>query len=148
MKFRMVAVGEVAPKFAAPNQDGTPFSSESLRGKRVVLYFYPQADTPGCTIEAKGFRDEIPQYRAKGVEIVGVSTDDCPAQKAFTTKYGLNFTLLADTKQEVGKTYGALKPNGKARRVTFLIEKDGKVAEIIDTPSAEVHLAKARARFL
>jgi thioredoxin-dependent peroxiredoxin len=144
----MVAVGETAPKFVAPTQDGTPFSSDSLRGKRVVLYFYPAADTPGCTIEAKGFRDELQQYRAKDVHVVGVSTDDCPAQKAFATKYGLTFPLIADAKKEVAKAYGVLRPTGTARRVTFLIEKDGTVAEVIDTSSVDEHLAKARARFL
>jgi len=144
----MVAVGDPLPKFSAPNQDGTPFSSDSLRGKRVVLYFYPKADTPGCTIEAKGFRDELPQYHAKGVEVVGVSTDDCPAQKAFATKYGLPFTLLADSSKEVAKTFGVLRATGGARRVTFLVEKDGKVVEVIDTSSADEHLARARQRFL
>ncbi|MGA8664546.1 MAG: peroxiredoxin [Thermoplasmata archaeon] len=144
----MVAVGEIAPKYHALTQDGAPFASDSLRGKRVVLYFYPKADTPGCTIEAKGFRDELPQYRAKGVEIVGVSTDDCPAQKAFATKYGLSFPLLADSKKEVATTFGVLRPTGTARRVTFLIEKDGKVAEVIDSSSVDDHLNRARARFL
>jgi thioredoxin-dependent peroxiredoxin len=144
----MVAVGEVAPKFHAPDQDGKPFSSDSLRGKRVVLYFYPKADTPGCTLEAKGFRDELPQYTAQGVQIVGVSTDDCPAQKAFATKFGLTFPLLADSQKEIATTYGVLRPTGTARRVSFLIEKDGKIAEVVDDASAEVHLARARARFL
>lgn len=144
----MVAVGEVAPKFAAPDQDGTPFSSDSLRGKRVVLYFYPAADTPGCTIEAKGFRDELPQYRTAGVAIIGVSTDDCPAQKKFATKYGLTFPLLADSTKEIATTFGVLRPSGTARRVTFLIEKDGTVAEVVDTSSVDEHLARARARFL
>jgi len=144
----MVAVGDPLPKFAAPDQDGHPFSSDSLLGKRAVVYFYPAADTPGCTIEAKGFRDELPQYRAKGVEVVGVSTDDCPAQKAFATKYGLSFPLLADTKKEVAETFGVLRPNGRARRVSFLVETDGKVAEIVDTSSADTHLERARARFL
>lgn len=144
----MVAVGDKLPKFAAPTQDGAPFSSDSLRGQRVVLYFYPAADTPGCTIEAKGFRDELAQYRAKGVQVVGVSTDDCPAQKAFATKYGLSFTLLADSKKEVARTFGVLRPSGTARRVTFLVETDGKVAEIVDNSSADLHLERARARFL
>jgi thioredoxin-dependent peroxiredoxin len=144
----MVAVGDPLPKFDALTQDGTPFSSESLRGQRAVVYFYPKADTPGCTIEAKGFRDELPQYHAKGVQVIGVSTDDCPAQKAFATKYGLSFTLLADQKQEVAKTFGVLRPSGHAGRVTFLVEKDGKVAEVIDVSSPAAHLERARARFL
>ena len=144
----MVAVGDPTPKFSSVTQDGTPFTSDSLRGQRAVLYFYPKADTPGCTIEAKGFRDELPEYRARGVQVVGVSTDDCPAQQAFATKYGLSFPLLADSKKEVAGTFGVLAPSGHARRVSFLIEKDGKVAEIIDNSSADVHLKRARARFL
>jgi thioredoxin-dependent peroxiredoxin len=144
----MVAVGDPLPAFHAPDQDGRPFSSEALRGKRAIVYFYPKADTPGCTIEAKGFRDELPQYKAKGVEVVGVSTDDCPAQKAFATKYGLGFTLLADEKREVATTFGVLRPSGSAKRVSFFVEKDGKVAEVVDTSSADEHLARARARFL
>ncbi len=144
----MVAVGDPLPKFAAPDQDGKPFSSDSLLGKRAVIYFYPQADTPGCTIEAKGFRDELPEYQAAGVQVVGVSTDDCPAQKAFATKYGLSFPLLADSRQEVAKTFGVLNPRGRARRVSFLVEKDGKVAEVVDASSADTHLTRARARFL
>ena len=79
----MVAIGDAAPDFQAPNQDGTPFRLSSLKGSPVVLYFYPKADTPGCTIEAKGFRDVYGDFAAKKVAIVGVSTDDCPAQKAF-----------------------------------------------------------------
>ncbi len=144
----MVAVGDPLPKFAAADQDGKPFSSDSLRGKAAVVYFYPAADTPGCTIEAKGFRDELPKYRAKGIEVVGISVDDCPAQKAFATKYGLGFTLVCDPQREVAKAFGVLNPRGVARRVTFLVGKDGNVAEVVDTSSADTHLARARARFL
>ncbi len=144
----MVAVGDPLPKFAAADQDGKPFSSDALRGQRAVVYFYPAADTPGCTIEAKGFRDELPKYREKGVQVVGVSVDDCPAQKAFASKYGLGFTLLCDPKREVAKTFGVLHPRGVARRVTFLVGSTGKVEEIVDSSSAEEHLSRARARFL
>jgi thioredoxin-dependent peroxiredoxin len=144
----MVAVGDRLPEFVAPTQDGTPFSSSSLKGQRVVLYFYPKADTPGCTTEAKGFRDELLAYRARGVQVVGVSTDDCPAQKAFDQKYHLGFTLVADSTKDVAKKFGVLQPSGAARRVTFLVEKDGKVVEVIDTSAADKHLTAARARFL
>jgi len=144
----MVAVGDPLPKFAAVDQDGKPFSSEALRGKPAVVYFYPAADTPGCTIEAKGFRDELPHYRAKGVEVVGVSVDDCPAQKAFATKYGLGFTLLCDPQRTVAKAFDVLHPRGVARRVTFLVGPSGKVEEVVDASSVETHLARARARFL
>jgi len=144
----MVAVGDAAPDFVAPNQDGQPFQLASLRGSPVVLYFYPKADTPGCTIESKGFRDAYPEFAARKVQIVGVSVDDCPAQKAFAEKYGFPFPLVADSAKKVASAYGVLGPRGSARRVTFLIDPMGKVAEIIDTSSPDPHLKAARSRFL
>ncbi|HLN52055.1 MAG: peroxiredoxin [Thermoplasmata archaeon] len=144
----MIAVGEPAPDFEAPNQDGAPFRFSSLRGAPVVLYFYPQADTPGCTIESKGFQAHLPEFEKRGVRVVGVSVDDCPAQLAFARKYGLAFPLIADSKKEVSSRYGVLGPRGTARRVTFLIDRDGTVAEVVDTSKADPHLERARARFL
>ncbi|HXY12075.1 MAG TPA: peroxiredoxin [Thermoplasmata archaeon] len=144
----MVAVGDIAPDFVAPNQDGASFRLSSLRGAPVVLYFYPEADTPGCTIESKGFRDVSPEFLAHKVQIVGVSVDDCPKQKAFAQKYGLPFPLIADSSKSVAQAYGVLNPRGRARRVTFLIDPVGKVVEVIDTSSPAPHLEKARARFL
>jgi len=144
----MVAAGELAPDFEAPNQDGTPFRLSSLRGSPVVLYFYPQADTPGCTIESKGFQEHLAEFEQKGVRVVGVSVDDCPAQKAFATKYGLRFPLVADTKKEVTGRYGVLNPHGRARRVTFLIGRDGKVLEVVEASSAAGHVDRARAAML
>jgi thioredoxin-dependent peroxiredoxin len=143
----MVAVGEIAPDFEAPNQDGTSFKLSALRGKPVVLYFYPKADTPGCTIEAKGFRDHYAEFQGKNVQVVGVSTDDCPDQKAFAQKYGLPFLLIADKAQAVAKKYGVLAPEGHARRVSFLLDGEGKVLEVVEG-SPDKHVAKARARFL
>ncbi|HXQ79497.1 MAG: peroxiredoxin [Thermoplasmata archaeon] len=144
----MVAVGDTAPDFTEPNQDGTPFRFSSLKGSPVVLYFYPKADTPGCTVEAKGFRDFHKEFLAQNVKIVGVSVDDCPAQKAFADKYTLPFPLIADTSKKVTRAYGVLNPRGAARRVTFLIDGQGKVLEVVDSSTAEEHVAKARARFL
>jgi thioredoxin-dependent peroxiredoxin len=144
----MVAVGEMAPEFEAPDQDGRPFRLSSLRGAPVVLYFYPKADTPGCTIESKGFQEHLAEFSARGVRVVGVSVDDCPAQKAFASKYGLRFPLIADTTKQVSGRYGVLGPRGSARRVSFLIDRDGKVVEVVDTSSPDPHVEKARARFL
>lgn len=144
----MVEIGQVAPDFVAPDQDGKPFTLSSLRGSPIVLYFYPAADTPGCTIEAKGFQNYLAEFAAKNVRVVGVSTDDCPSQKAFANKYGLRFPLIADSKKEVATTYGVLKPSGTARRVTFLIDGGGKVVEVVDTSSADTHVVRARERFL
>ncbi|MGA7476628.1 MAG: peroxiredoxin [Thermoplasmata archaeon] len=144
----MIAAGDTAPDFAAPNQDGTPFRLSSLRGSPVVLYFYPKADTPGCTIETKGFRDVQGEYLARKVRVVGVSVDDCPVQKAFAQKYSIGFPLIADTSKSVATAYGVLGPRGLARRVTFLIDAQGKVLEVIEASSPDPHLERARARFL
>jgi peroxiredoxin Q/BCP len=144
----MIAVGAPAPEFEAPDQDGRPFRLSSLRGSPVVLYFYPKADTPGCTIEAKGFQAHLAEFAGRGVKVIGVSVDDCPAQKAFAEKYGLRFPLIADTKKEISAQYGVLGPRGSARRVSFLIDPHGNVLEVVDTSSADTHVARARARFL
>jgi thioredoxin-dependent peroxiredoxin len=144
----MVEVGEPAPDFEAPKQDGSPLKLSSLKGQPVVLYFYPKADTPGCTIEAKGFRDNYSQFSAKKVNVIGVSTDDCPAQQAFMDKYGLPFPLIADATKSVATRYGVLGPTGHAKRVTFLIDGGGKVVEVVDSRDVETHVARAKARFL
>ena len=144
----MVAVGARAPDFEAKLQDESTFRLSSLAGHPTVLYFYPKADTPGCTIEAKGFRDQYPAFSAAGVKVVGVSVDDCPAQAAFAKKYGLPFPLVADTDRAVAEQYGVLNARGTARRVTFLIGPDERVLEVVDEPSADSHVAAARARFL
>jgi peroxiredoxin Q/BCP len=144
----MVQNGDAAPDFEAPTQKGEPLKLSSLRGHPVVLYFYPQADTPGCTRESKGFRDLYPQFRARGVEIVGVSTDSVGEQAAFCEKYSLPFPLVADQSKEVGKKYGVLRPSGRARRVSFLIGPDGKVLDSVDDGAPEPHVERAKARFL
>jgi len=113
-----------------------------------VLYFYPQADTPGCTVESKGFRDLYGEFRGHKVHVIGISTDDCPDQKAFATKYGLPFPLIADRSKAVATRYGVLGPRGHARRVSFLIDPQGKVLEVVDASSPAPHLERARARFL
>jgi thioredoxin-dependent peroxiredoxin len=144
----MIAPGTPAPDFEAPDQDRRPFKLSSLRGSPVVLYFYPKADTPGCTTESKGFQEHLGEFAAKGVRVVGVSIDDCPAQKAFAQKYGLAFPLIADAKREVGQKYGVLGPTGPASRVTFLIDPKGVVTEVVSNVSPDTHVARARARFL
>jgi peroxiredoxin Q/BCP len=144
----MIAAGVPAPEFEAPDQDGRPFRLSSLKGAPVVLFFYPKADTPGCTIESKGFQTELPQYQAKGVHVVGISTDDCDAQKAFARKYGLAFPLVADREKKVARLYGVLGLTGSARRVTFLIDSAGVVQEVVEGASPKPHLDQARSRFL
>ncbi|HYA58659.1 MAG TPA: peroxiredoxin [Thermoplasmata archaeon] len=144
----MVAVGEVAPEFEAPDQDGTLLKLSSLRGSPVVLYFYPKADTPGCTMESKGFQQQLGAYVAKGVRVVGVSTDPASDQKAFAARYGLKFPLLSDQPKQISQRYGVLGPRGTARRVTFLLDGEGRVLEVVDSSSPDLHLERAKARFL
>jgi peroxiredoxin Q/BCP len=144
----MVGVGDMAPDFDAKVSGGTRLKLSSLRGAPVVLYFYPEADTPGCTVESKGFRDYYAEFQGKGVHVVGVSVDDVSAQDAFAGKYQLPFPLVADTSKEVATAYGVLRPSGRANRVTFLIDAHGKVVEVITNPSAPAHVEQARKRYL
>lgn len=120
-------VGILAPLFSAVNQDGDTIRLESLRGKWVVLYFYPKDDTPGCTMEAKGFEQLREEFERENAVILGVSRDDERSHKEFCTKYGLNFHLLAD---KDGKIVEAYKAKGKlfTKRMTYLIDPDGKIA--------------------
>jgi Peroxiredoxin len=120
-------VGILAPLFSAVNQDGDTIRLESLRGKWVVLYFYPKDDTPGCTMEAKGFEQLREEFEKEDAVILGVSRDDEKSHKEFCTKYGLNFHLLAD---KDGKIIEAYKAKGMlfTKRITYLIDPEGKIA--------------------
>ena len=143
----MVAKGDTAPDFEALDHSGKTFHLSSLQGAPVVLYFYPKADTPGCTIEGKGFRDVYSEYQAKHVQVVGVSVDECAAQQAFREKYGFPFPLIADKDQKVSGLYGVLAPGGHAKRVTFLLDPKGKVLEVVEG-SPDTHLKRASEVFL
>jgi peroxiredoxin Q/BCP len=120
-------VGIMAPLFSATNQDGDTIRLEDLRGKWVVLYFYPKDDTPGCTMEAKGFEQLREEFEREDAVILGVSRDDEKSHKEFCTKYGLNFHLLAD---KDGKIIEAYKAKGMlfTKRITYLIDPEGKIA--------------------
>ncbi len=144
----MPAPGEPAPDFDAPTHDGKRLRLSSMKGHPTVLYFYPEADTPGCTSESKGLRDIYPELKAKKVEVIGVSTDTVGAQCNFAEKYSLPFPLVADDSKQVGTAYGVLNPNGRARRVTFFIGADGKISDVLDTSKAAAHVAKVRETFL
>ena len=115
-------------------------------GKKVVLlYFYPKDDTPGCTKEACGLRDRMGDLAKDKVEVIGVSFDSTASHQAFISKYSLNFPLLADTDGKIADTYGVrMAGKSMARRVSFLIGLDGKIAHVTDGPSADVHLTETR----
>jgi thioredoxin-dependent peroxiredoxin len=131
----MLEVGKVAPRFQAVDQDGRTVSSEDFHGRRVVLWFYPKADTPGWTKQGTGFRDRARQFADRKVEILGVSFDSPADNKAFAEKFQFPFRLLCDTDRKVGMAYGVCaEPNAKsAKRYTFVIGPDGKVEQAIDT---------------
>jgi peroxiredoxin Q/BCP len=129
-----VEEGEAAPDFTLPADDGGKVKLSDLRGKPVVLYFYPKDDTPGCTKEACAFRDRTADLKAKGAVVLGVSPDDVASHGKFRDKYSLNFPLLADTGHQVAESYGAWREKnmyGKTsmgiQRSTFLIDREGKI---------------------
>jgi peroxiredoxin Q/BCP len=126
------SVGQTAPTFTLPSQDGSEISLDSFRGKWVVLYFYPKDMTTGCTIEAHNFQRDLPQYEAKNAVILGVSVDTPDSHKQFCTKEGLTFRLLADPKHTVVDAYGSLGHFGPmtiANRNTFLIDPQGRIVK-------------------
>ena len=134
----MIEPGQTAPDFELPDQDGNPVRLSDLRGGLVVLYFYPKADTPGCTTQACGIRDHRADYDAIGATVLGVSPDPVKAVKKFYDKQDLGFTLLADTDHSVADAYGTWVEKsmyGRTywgnERTTFVIDPDGNVAEVL-----------------
>ena len=125
--------GDAAPAFDLPDQDGKNHGLADYKGKWVVLYFYPKDDTPGCTQEACTFRDDLHQLTALGAQVLGVSVDDTASHAEFARKYHLPFPLLADKDGKVAGSYGALLNLGVmrfAKRYTFLIDPQGKIARV------------------
>jgi peroxiredoxin Q/BCP len=139
-------MGAKAPDFTAINQNGESVSLADYKGKKVVLYFYPRDDTPGCTKEACGFRDDFSKFKKANIEILGVSVDDEKSHKSFAQKYNLPFTLLADTDKSIVQAYGAWgEKNMYGRkfmgtsRVTYLINETGRIAAVFPKVKPEEH---------
>jgi peroxiredoxin Q/BCP len=123
--------GSAAPEFALAAQDGKPVALKSLRGKRVVLYFYPKDFTGGCTLEARGFQKNLKRFAAAKAVVLGVSVDTAESHKSFCEKEGLNFKLLSDPKAEVSAAYGSLMADRPlSARNTFLIGPDGRIERV------------------
>ena len=142
----MIEPGQPAPDFELPDQDGNPVRLRDLRGRRVVLYFYPKADTPGCTTQACGVRDRAPDYAAAGAVVLGVSPDPVAKVKRFHDKFTLGFNLLADTDHAVADAYGVWAEKsmyGRTywgnQRTTFVIDEDGVVRHVIPKVSPKMH---------
>jgi peroxiredoxin Q/BCP len=126
------AAGTVAPAFSLTSQEGTKIALDDLKGKWVVLYFYPKDFTSGCTIEAHNFQRDLDKYTSRNAMIVGVSVDTAESHKDFCAKESLNFKLLADTEKTVSKAYGSLLPVGLSARNTFLIDPNGAIAKVFE----------------
>ena len=142
----MIDEGTEAPDFKLSDHDGNPVRLSELRGRTVVLYFYPKSDTPGCTTQACGIRDRQSEYDATGAVVLGVSPDSVRAVKKFADKQSLNFRLLADEDHGVCETYGVWAEKsmyGKtywgAQRSTFIIDPDGTVASVFPKVSPKTH---------
>ena len=140
--------GATAPRFELPDEDGKTISSDSLKGKTYFLYFYPKDDTPGCTTEACQLNDNLTQFRALGVPVIGVSQDDAASHQAFQKKYGLSFSLLTDSDRKIHNAYGAwgerpgrgegvirssflIDPQGKVKKAWYFVKPDGHALEVL-----------------
>jgi peroxiredoxin Q/BCP len=142
----MIEPGAPAPQFTLPDQDGEPVSLADYAGTTVVLYFYPKADTSGCTVQACGVRDHLPNYAEAGAVVIGVSPDPVRAVKKFSDKHALDFTLLADEDHAVCEAYGVWAEKSMygrkywgALRATFVIAPDGTVAHVIPKVTPKTH---------
>jgi peroxiredoxin Q/BCP len=142
----MIDTGQAAPDFTLPDQDGEPVTLSELRGHNVVLYFYPKADTPGCTTQACGVRDHSADYEAADAVVLGVSPDPVADLRVFADKYGLAFTLLSDEGGVVAKKYGAWvekNRNGRTywgnQRSSVVIDLEGNVARVFPKVKPEEH---------
>src|SRR5688500_5055054 len=138
--------GDKPPAVEGKDQDGKTWKLSDYTGKKaVLLYFYPKNETPGCTKQACGLRDQMTDLQKENVEVVGVSFDNAESHKKFREKHNLNFTLLADTDGKIADAYGVRRGNSNmARRASFLIGKDGTIKHVTDTPSADTHLAEMK----
>jgi len=146
--------GSVAPNFAAKDANGETVRLKDLRGQKVVLYFYPKDDTPGCTKEACSFRDAFADFKKRDIKVLGVSIDSEVSHKKFAAKYKLPFTLLADPDHSIADAYGVYgekKFMGRTylgvKRVTFLIDEKGKVKKVFEKVKPEEHAEEVLAAF-
>lgn len=144
-----LTIGDKAPDFEQKNQDGQLVKLSDFQGKKVVLYFYPKDDTPGCTAQACNLNDNVEALNAKGYEIIGVSVDGEKAHQKFISKYNLTFTLLSDTDHQLVEAYGVWVEKsmyGKTymgtARTTFIIDEQGIITNIIEKVNTKDHTAQ------
>jgi thioredoxin-dependent peroxiredoxin len=144
--MELLSVGAKAPDFNTTDQDGRKVSLKDFRGKKVVLYFYPKDDTPGCTVEACSFRDNLPEFEKLNATVLGVSTDNEASHKRFADKFDLPFTLLADSDKSIVQAYGAWgekKNYGRTymgtHRITYVIDEKGKIEAVFPKVTPKTH---------
>lgn len=142
-------IGDKAPDFTGVDQNGNTIRLSDFAGSKVILYFYPKADTPGCTAEACNLRDNYQELLSKGYKIVGVSADPVAKQKKFADKYELPFPLIADTEKTILKAYGAWgtkmmygKPYEGIIRITYVIDEQGNIEQVIEKVDTKNHAAQ------
>ena len=142
----MISPGDKAPNFTLPDQDGNKVKLSGLRGQKVVLYFYPKAETPGCTTQASGVRDHAADYAAAGAVVLGVSRDPVERLAAFDDNHSLGFTLLSDADHAVAEAYGVWVEKSMygrkfmgTQRSTFVIDPKGKVTHVFSKVSPKTH---------
>jgi peroxiredoxin Q/BCP len=141
----LLEVGDEAPDISARRRDGTPLTLASLRGRRVLVYFYPKDDTPGCTAEACGLNDNLTALTDSGADVIGVSTDSWDSHARFAEKYGLEFALASDGDQAIRKAYGVGRMMGilpVVQRVSFLVGPDGRIEQVWPHVNASRHPAE------
>ena len=144
----MLAVGEVAPEFEAATADGRRLRLSELRGRTVVLYFFPKAGTLGCARESRELARRFPELSRVGAEIVGVSVDSVEDLREFAVDCSLPFPLVSDSDKSIARRYGVLGAFGVAKRVTFLVGVDGRIIQVIDSLLPAAHAGRAATRLL
>ena len=145
-------IGDTAPDFTAPNQYGETVKLSDFRGKKVVLYFYPKDDTPGCTAQACNLRDHYSELQQAGYEVIGVSGDGVKSHDKFANKYELPFKLVADEDKSINEAYGVWREKSMygrtymgTARTTFVIDEDGKITNIVEKVKTKDHTAQVLA---
>ena len=144
----MLAVGTLAPDFEAIDSRGQPFRLSSLRGQKVVLYFFPKAFTGGCTLETRQFAQLAPALSEQGVQVIGVSVDDAGTQHRFADHCGASFPIVSDSTKAIARSYGVLSFLGFSKRVTYFLDEAGTVQEAVAGMLPGPHVARTKARFL
>ncbi len=142
----LLSAGSKLPEFVTVDQDGKEISSKMIVGKPTVIYFYPKDDTPGCTVEACEFRDEMAEYTKKGIKVYGVSVDTLASHKKFQEKFKLNFPLLVDNEKKISEAFGVMGEKS-AKRVTFLFDSKGNVIHVFPKVTPKGHTKEVMEKF-